>query len=111
MRRHYHEHPVEYLLRRAKLRAVQRGLAFDLTREDLEPLPTHCPVFGVQLTRGNGQQDPSAYSLDRLDNALGYVRGNVVVVSYLANRLKNDGTAEQHERIAQWMREQRGSRP
>ena len=30
---------------------------------------------------------------------------NVVVMSYLANRLKNDGTAAQHARIANWMRE------
>lgn len=34
---------------------------------------------------------------------LGYVPSNVIVMSYLANRLKNDGTAAQHARIAQWM--------
>lgn len=34
------------------------------------------------------------------------VKGNVVVMSYEANRLKNDGTAEEHETIAKWMRDQ-----
>lgn len=39
-----------------------------------------------------------------MDNEKGYVPGNVVVMSYRANRLKNDGTAEEHEIIAAWMR-------
>uniref|UniRef100_A0AB74UMJ1 Uncharacterized protein n=1 Tax=Caulobacter phage BL57 TaxID=3348355 RepID=A0AB74UMJ1_9VIRU len=33
-------------------------------------------------------------SLDRIDNALGYVPGNVVVVSWKANRLKNSGSLQ-----------------
>lgn len=51
-------------------------------------------------------QDPWSYSLDRVDNSKGYAPGNVVVMSYKANRLKNDGTAEEHEAIAAWMRKQ-----
>src|SRR3546814_14524029 len=51
-------------------------------------------------------QDPWAYSLDRIDNTKGYVRGNVAVMSYKANRLQNEGTAEEHEIIAAWMRKQ-----
>ena len=100
------ESPALAMLRRAQARARKKGFDFALQVSDLEPLPTHCPVFGIELTRGNGQQDPSAFSLDRVDNSRGYVPGNVVVMSYLANRLKNDGTAAQHARIAQWMREQ-----
>ena len=92
------------MLRRASARAKRKGLEFNLTIEDITPLPTNCPVFGQVLTRGNGQQDPNAFSLDRIDNNKGYVKGNVVVISYLANRLKNDGTAEQHQRISDWMK-------
>lgn len=36
--------------------------------------------------------------------AEGYVPGNVEVISFRANRIKNNGTADEHERIAQWMR-------
>ena len=91
------------MLERARQRARRKGLDFNLTIEDITPLPTHCPVFGQELKPGNGQQNPNAYSLDRVDNSKGYVRGNVAVVSYMANRLKNDGTIEQHRRIADWM--------
>lgn len=71
---------------------------------DILPLPKFCPVFGIPLTIGDGQQNPNAYSLDRIDNNKGYTPDNVVVMSYLANRLKNNGTAKQHEQIAAWMR-------
>jgi hypothetical protein len=96
--------PIKAMLGRARTRAREKGFEFTLETEHLRPLPTHCPVFGIALTRGNGHQDPSAYSLDRIDNMRGYVPGNVVVMSYLANRLKNNGTAAQHAQIAQWMR-------
>lgn len=104
VRAHYLANPAKHMLARARSRSRDKGFEFALSPEHLEPLPTHCPVFGFALTRGNGQQDPTAYSLDRIDNKKGYVPGNVVVMSYLANRLKNDGTAWQHARIAQWMR-------
>ncbi len=92
------------MLRRAKARAKKNGWDFDLTIEDLLPLPALCPVFNQPLRLSISPQDLWAYSLDRVHNNQGYVKGNVVVMSYLANRLKNDGTAEQHEAIARWMR-------
>lgn len=49
-------------------------------------------------------QDPNAYSLDRIDNKQGYVRGNIVVMSYRANRLKNDATEKDLEALLNWMR-------
>jgi hypothetical protein len=92
------------MIRRAKCRAIQEGFSFDIGVDDLLPLPKVCPVFGVPLRPSTGSQDPWAYSLDRIDNSKGYVRGNVAVISYKANRLKNDGSAEEHEIIAAWMR-------
>lgn len=94
------------MLHRAAARARDKGWDFALTVDDITPLPSVCPVLGIELRADSGYQDPHAYSLDRVDNKRGYVRGNVVVMSYLANRLKNDGTAEQHEKIAAWMRSQ-----
>lgn len=44
-------------------------------------------------------------SLDRIDPRKGYVKGNVWIISYRANLIKNDGTAEEHEMIAKAMRE------
>lgn len=106
MKLHYRKHPAEQMLRRAKKRAVDIGKDFNLELEDILPLPEVCPVFGVPLRTTTMSQDPWTYSLDRVNNDLGYVKGNVVVMSYKANRLKNDGTAKEHEQVAAWMRQQ-----
>lgn len=94
------------MLRRAKARAKKEGFDFNLVKEDISPLPTACPVLQLPLRISEVHQDPCAYSLDRIDNSKGYIRGNVAVMSYKANRLKNDGTADEHEAIAAWMRKQ-----
>lgn len=101
---HYRKDPAWSMIRRAKARAKKEGMDFNLEKDDLIPLPTHCPVFGIELCISDGLQNPAAYSLDRIDNSKGYVRGNVAVMSYRANRLKNDGSASDHEAIAAWMR-------
>jgi hypothetical protein len=44
--------------------------------------------------------DPGSYSLDRRNNDLGYVPGNVVVVSLRANQLKNDATVTELRQLA-----------
>lgn len=106
IKNHYRQKPAEHMLRRARARATNAGFEFSITLEDILPLPEKCPVFGVTLRTGFMNQDPWAYSLDRVDNTKGYISGNVVVMSYKANRLKNDGTAEEHEIIAAWMRSQ-----
>jgi hypothetical protein len=106
VKRYQQADPVGMMLRRAKSRAATKGWVFCLDRKSLLPLPERCPILGIKLRSGVGPQDPHAYSLDRVDNADGYFVGNVVVMSYLANRLKNNGTAEHHEAIAAWMRKQ-----
>lgn len=106
MKVHYRKNPAWSMIRRAKARAAKKGLDFDLTLEDVTPLPEVCPVLGVPLRMSTDHRDPWTYSLDRIDNSRGYVRGNVMVMSYHANRLKNDGTADEHEKIAAWMRRQ-----
>jgi hypothetical protein len=86
------EDPRFSLLAKAKERAKKRGLRFDLSKEDVV-VPAVCPVLGIKLEhkKGGGPQDASP-TIDRIDNALGYVKGNVIVVSCRANRIKNDAT-------------------
>ena len=67
--------------------------------------PTHCPILGIELDyfSQDGRQENSP-SFDRIDPLKGYIKGNVAVISWRANRIKNDGTAEEHEKIAKFMR-------
>lgn len=96
------------LLSNARRRARRRGLDFALSHEEIE-WPSRCPALGLLLDygpkgeTGRGGIDRSP-SLDRLDHKLGYVPGNVVVISFLANRIKNTGEASQIRAVADWLR-------
>jgi len=57
--------------------------------------PKVCPVLGMELDWGmNGLQDNSP-SLDRIDSTKGYIKGNVMILSNLANKMKSNSTPEQ----------------
>jgi hypothetical protein len=98
-------HPARLMLDRAKARAKAQGLPFDLTVEDVT-IPERCPVLGIELVRTIGRHGflPASPSLDRFVPSLGYVRGNVVVISNRANMLKRDATVAEIEALARWMR-------
>jgi hypothetical protein len=86
----------------SRSRAKRDGLSFDLSLEDIVT-PKVCPWFGIPLLRAKERTDNSP-SLDRLVPSKGYVRGNVIVVSDLANRIKNSGTLEQIQAVADGLR-------
>lgn len=90
-----------YMLARVKLRAKRLGLPFDLTKDDV-PLITHCPVFGFELEPGNGVASPKSPSLDRIVSELGYVKGNVVVVSNKANLIKSSASPDEIMKVAEF---------
>jgi len=87
----------------ARSRAKSSGVPFDLTVGDIV-IPETCPVLGIPLVSaaGGGKRGPRPNSptLDRLDPARGYVPGNVVVVSFRANRAKNDLSLGEIEALA-----------
>ena len=66
--------------------------------------PKFCPVLGIELNYFSKGRSENSPSFDRIDSNLGYIKGNVVVMSWRANRLKNNGTAEEHEKIANYLR-------
>lgn len=67
--------------------AAERGKEVTITLENVRLLmaETHCQYTGVEF----GESD-NALSLERVDNTLGYVPGNVVPVTVLANLTKSD---------------------
>lgn len=86
-----------------RCRARRFGIPFDLREEDLA-LPKVCPIFGTPLVVGEGVQTNNSPSVDRIVPALGYVRGNVVVISARANGLKREATIEELQRIINFYR-------
>jgi hypothetical protein len=87
---------IGWRLSTTKSAAKKKNLPFNLTREDIV-IPELCPVFGTPMTCGGGKTSDrnSVASVDKIIPRLGYVRGNIVIVSFKANRMKSDGTLEE----------------
>lgn len=89
----------DQLIRTARTRAKASGLKFNLRRGDIE-IPKYCPALGIPLKVGPGVLHHNSPTLDRVECRKGYVRGNVMVVSYLANAIKRDAKPEQIMKVA-----------
>lgn len=98
------EDPIRFMLYAARGRAKKHGIEFDLLPQDLT-MPTHCPVLGISLEMCTEYQRDRSPTLDRIIPGLGYVRGNVIVVSAKANRIKNDATVEEIQQVADFYRQ------
>lgn len=96
---------VRWLLERIRAKCKKEKIAFDLTLDDIV-VPTHCPVLGRPLKfgmprsasyerRGKAPPTDDSPSVDRIDPTKGYTKGNIVVVSWRANRIKGNATYEE----------------
>lgn len=94
--------PARIMWYNARRRAAHLGLSFDISITDIK-IPAVCPVLGVPLTVGHGAPTPSSPSLDRVMPEFGYVKGNIQVISQRANRIKNDATLDEIEKLYKWM--------
>lgn len=92
-RRRRRDHPDVALFERARHRAQMRGVPFFITRSNVV-VPTICPALGIPLMRAEKRAATSP-SLDRIQPHLGYVPGNVRVLSDRANRLKGNQSLRQ----------------
>jgi hypothetical protein len=95
--------PEKAMFNRAKTRAKRSGIEFTITLKDIV-IPPYCPVFGIPLYTSIGGMCDNSPSLDRVNPYKGYIPGNVCVISHRANHIKNNGTADEHMRIASFMR-------
>ena len=77
------------LFNAAKTRATAKNREFNIELSDIV-IPDLCPVFGIPMVRP---------SVDRIDSSKGYVKGNVRVISYRANVLKNDASVAELELV------------
>jgi hypothetical protein len=93
------------LLAGARRRARQKNLPFNLTLEDIPDVPEYCPIFtSIKIGRGAKGGSKCSPSLDRIHPSLGYVAGNVQIISNRANTIKSDATIEEMEIMLEWMR-------
>lgn len=77
----------------ARVRAHKNNIPFDIELEDIV-VTKYCPILEIEMIRNEECADYNSLSLDRIIPSLGYVKGNVRVISRLANTMKQNATPE-----------------
>lgn len=84
---------------RIKARAKRKSLDFNLELSDIV-IPECCPVFNKPFIYGDTDW---TYSVDRIKSELGYIKGNINIISNKANRYKNNATKEELEKVLEYL--------
>lgn len=101
----------QYLCTVAKQRAKKKNIPFSIVKEDII-LPEFCPILGIKLElnmSGIGGGLDNSFSLDRIVPSLGYIPGNIRVISRLANNMKSTANEEQLKSFAAWIQKEYAS--
>lgn len=96
------EEPHRFIFYSAKHRAKKDNIPFSITQQDVisvYPADNRCPVLGLLLRSNLKKTQDNSPSLDRIVPERGYVKDNIVVISHRANRIKNNATLEELEKI------------
>lgn len=109
----YQNDPRQKMLSAAKQRAKFKNLNFDIALEDIT-IPEVCPLLGIELIVSEGTMADNSPSLDRINNNFGYIKGNIIIISQLANRCKSNLNSDQMLMLAknlkdiEWLAKEKG---
>lgn len=94
----------------AKRRARALGVPFNITEKDII-FPEVCPALGIPIhlekTNGPRKRTDNTPSIDRIIPELGYVKNNIEIISWRANRLKSDAKLYELERLVSYMKDRK----
>jgi len=88
-----------FLWQKAKYRAEKQCVPFTIQQADVV-IPDYCPELGIEMKKSSGPLCDSSPTLDKITPSLGYVPGNVVVVSFKANSMKRNATVNELGAVA-----------
>lgn len=95
---------IREIYKNLKASAKRRNILFSLTLTDLNNLtfPLTCPILGIPIRHNMGKAQDDSISIDRIDSSKGYEIDNIIVISWKANRLKNNATVEEMQKISEF---------
>jgi len=90
------------LLLSAKERAKKYNIPFSLDYQRIHKI-YKCPVLGIDLSWNNSKRQDNSPTLDRLVPSKGYTEENTRIISWRANRIKNNASLEDLKAIVNWL--------
>jgi hypothetical protein len=65
----------------------------------------NCPILGIEMVfGGTGSIKDNSASIDRFDTTKGYIKGNIWIISYKANRMKSNATIDEIKKVYDYMK-------
>lgn len=92
------------LLNAARKRAKDQNLEFNLDIDDII-LPIQCPILGIELMFNKHNACDNSYSIDRIESNKGYIKGNIQIISFKANTIKNNASLLEIEKVYLYMKQ------
>lgn len=99
--------PCLFMFYAAKRRAKIEGLPFSISKEDIKniyPIDNKCPMLGIDLFISDKISTDNSPSLDKIIPEKGYIKENILIISYKANRIKNNATIDELGKIFNFLR-------
>lgn len=99
----YYNDLIGVMIDRTKQRAKKLSIPHTIRRSDIL-IPEFCPVFGCRLERSlEGHAKSNSPSIDKIDPTKGYIPGNIQILSYKANVMKNNASKDELIKFANWI--------
>jgi len=101
MKINYSKNPIPQILYNAKIRSKYKNIPFEIDTKYLKsifPKDNICPALKIPFQMGylnkNKKNKDYSPSLDRIIPEKGYIKGNLVFVCDVVNRIKSNSTTE-----------------
>lgn len=98
------DNPMLQSFYQARSRAKKKGIPFTIEYKDLPKAPARCPILGIQLAYNSSKRMFNSASIDKIKPELGYIIGNVAIISFRANFIKNDASVEELTKVLNFVR-------
>jgi hypothetical protein len=86
-----------------KARAIRNSIDFNIEISDII-IPKKCPVLGIPLKMNSGSPGDDSATIDRINPNKGYIKGNIVVISHRANKIKSNASCKEIYKTYKWLK-------
>jgi hypothetical protein len=98
------ESPWIFMTKTAKCRTNLPSNIDSTYIKNIWPSDNKCPALGIEFKKGRGKPIDSSPSLDRILPELGYIKGNVQIISMLANQIMSNATPDQVIQVGEYFK-------
>ena len=93
---------IHKMWRNAKSRAIKENIPFNIEETDII-IPKYCPILETELVLNKNYKNSNPEhtpSIDKIDPTKGYVKGNIQIISFKANAMKQNASFDELQKFS-----------